>query len=283
MRTKRIVTAMMAGCAAVVMSAVPGLAAQTPPQPQHAATDKAEPDAGMAAKDKAMMAEREKMMAAMKAADQRLDSLVVKMNSASGMEKMAATATVVTEMATQRRTMQEGMMGLMLKHMQAGKDSMAMSPMMKPMGSGLEHADATTQLSKMTAEQKKREQEYFRSHSFDFSSIFSSRHPGPYWILENAKQFQLSSEQIKHQEDLKFGMAKSTIAGNTALQRAYEQYASDASAVEPSLAAIKKDIEAIGKAQTNLALVMVPYHLRAYSALTPAQQTLYRKLVAERK
>ena len=33
MRVKRIVTAMMAGCAAVVISAVPGLAAQTPQKP----------------------------------------------------------------------------------------------------------------------------------------------------------------------------------------------------------------------------------------------------------
>ena len=27
-------------------------------------------------------------------------------------------------------------------------------------------------------------------------------------------------------------------------------------------------------------VLMVPYHLKAYSALNPAQQTLYRKLVA---
>lgn len=41
---------------------------------------------------------------------QRLDELVAKMNTASGMEKMTATAAVVTEMVTQRRTMREGMM-----------------------------------------------------------------------------------------------------------------------------------------------------------------------------
>ena len=141
MRMKRIVTAMMVGCAAVVISAVPGLAAQTPQEHKHAATDKAKPPSGMAAKDHAMMAEREKMMADMKAADQRLDDLVATMNTASGMEKMAATAAVVTEMVTQRRTMregmmkmQQGMMGHMMEHMQAGKDSMAMCPMMKQMG-----------------------------------------------------------------------------------------------------------------------------------------------------
>ena len=39
-----------------------------------------------------MMAEREKMMTAMKAADQRLDDLVATMNTAAGMEKMTATA-----------------------------------------------------------------------------------------------------------------------------------------------------------------------------------------------
>ena len=141
MRMKRIVTAMLAGCASVVLSDVPKLGAQTPQEHQHAATDKAKPVSGMAAKDRAMMAEREKMMADMKAADQRLDDLVVKMNRSSGMEKMAATADVVTEMVTQRRTMRDGMMKMqdgmmrhMMEHMQAGTASMAMCPMMKPTG-----------------------------------------------------------------------------------------------------------------------------------------------------
>ena len=134
MRMKRIVTAMLAGCAAVVMAAVPELSAQTPQDHQHAATDKAKPGTGMAAKDHAMMAD-------MKAADQRLDDLVVKMNSASGVEKTAATAIVVTEMVTQRRTMRDGMMKMqdgmmrhMMEHMQAGAASLAMCPLMKPAG-----------------------------------------------------------------------------------------------------------------------------------------------------
>ena len=96
----------------------------------------------MAATCQAMMAEHEKMMADMKAADQRLDDLVAKMNAASGMDKTAATATVVTEMVTQDRTMRDGMMKMqqdmmshMMEHMQAGKDSMASCPMMKHMSS----------------------------------------------------------------------------------------------------------------------------------------------------
>jgi len=79
----------------------------------------------------------------------------------------------------------------------------------------IKHADATTQLSSMSAEQKKQGQQYFASHSFEFSSIFKRHHPGPYWILEKTKEFQLSGEQIKQQEALKFAMAKSTISGNT--------------------------------------------------------------------
>ena len=141
MRVNRVRTAMVAGCAVVLMSAVPGLAAQTPQEHQHAATDQVKPASGMEAKCQAMMAEREKMMTAMKAADQRLDDLVATMNTAAGMEKMAATANVVTEMVTQRRTMrdgimkmQEGMMSHMMEHMQAGTDSMAMCPMMKQTG-----------------------------------------------------------------------------------------------------------------------------------------------------
>jgi len=111
-----------------------------PQKPQGAAMAKAKPQPGMAAKCQAMMADREKMMADMKAADQRLDDLVSKMNAASGMAEADATAAVVNEMVTQRRTMRDGMMKMqdemmahMMEHMQAGSDSMAMCPMMKMM------------------------------------------------------------------------------------------------------------------------------------------------------
>jgi septal ring factor EnvC (AmiA/AmiB activator) len=110
-----------------------------------AATAKAKPQAGMAsdmaAKCQAMMADHEKMMAELKAADERLDALVAKMNAAPATGKAEATAAVVNEMVTQRRTMRDGMMkmehgtmGHMMEHMQAGKDGMAMCPMMKQMG-----------------------------------------------------------------------------------------------------------------------------------------------------
>ena len=145
MSVKTIVTSMVACGVAIGMSAASGLAAQTPQAPhqhQHAATDKAKPPSDMAAKCQAMMAEREQMMTEMKAADQKLDDLVAKMNSAPSPERADATAAVVTEMVAQRRTMrdgmmkmQDGMMGHMMEHMKAGKDSMAMCPMMKQMGS----------------------------------------------------------------------------------------------------------------------------------------------------
>jgi hypothetical protein len=147
MTFNRIVTGIVAGCAAVVMSAMPGLAGQATqvPKPMAMSMAKATPDSGMAAKCQAMMADRERMMTEMKAADERLDDLVAKMNAASGMEKANATAAVVNEMVTQRRTMrdgmmkmEDGMMGHMMAHMQAGKDPMAKCPMMKPMG-GMKH------------------------------------------------------------------------------------------------------------------------------------------------
>ena len=146
MTLERIVTAVAVSCAALAIVASPGLAAQTPTEhQQHAATAKAKPQSTMAPKCEAMMAGHDKMMTEMKAADQRLDGLVATMNAASGAEKATATAVVVTEMVAQRRTqrdgmmkMQEGMMSHMMEHMQEGKDSMAMCPMMKPMG-GMKH------------------------------------------------------------------------------------------------------------------------------------------------
>lgn len=113
------------------------------PQHQNQQTP-AKPSADMSAKCKAMMAQHEKMMAEMKAADQRLDELVTKMNATSGQAKVDATAATVAEIVAQRKTMRtgmmgmhEGMMGHMMEHMQAGPQSMAMCPMMK-MG-GMKH------------------------------------------------------------------------------------------------------------------------------------------------
>lgn len=146
---------------------------------------------------------------------------------------------------------------------------------------GPEGGVSTARPSDMSAEQRKAEQQYFAAHSFEFSSIFKRHHPGPYWILANAEHFRLSAEQAKRQETLKLAMARATISGNVALRKAYEKYASDASAAEPSRAVVKKDIEAIGKAQTHLAQVMVPFHLDAYAALNPAQRETYRRLAAE--
>ena len=147
MRFNRLVAGVMVGCAAVVISAMPGLAGQTPQATKQ--TAKATPQsgmaAGMAAKCQAMMADQEKMMTEMKGADQRLDDLVGKMNAASGSEKADAIAAVVNELVNQRRTMRDGMMKMqhgmmahMMEHIQAGKDSMAMCPMMKQMG-GMKH------------------------------------------------------------------------------------------------------------------------------------------------
>jgi hypothetical protein len=145
MRLNRFLTGVVVGCAAVVISAMPGLAGQAPQAPKQAPAAKAMPQsgmgAGMAAKCQAMMADQEVMMAEMKSADQRLDDLVAKMNAASGTAKADATAAVVNELVSQRRTMRDGMMKMehgmmahMMEHMQAGKDSMAMCPMMKQMG-----------------------------------------------------------------------------------------------------------------------------------------------------
>ena len=149
MRLNRPVTGIVAVCAAVMMWALPGAAGQMGQGTGHAATAKAKPQAGMpadmTAKCQAMMADHEKMMTEMKAADTRLDDLVAKMNAAAGAEKAGATAAVVNEMVTQRRTMRDGLMtmqhgamGHMMEHTQAGKDSMAMCPMMKQMG-GMKH------------------------------------------------------------------------------------------------------------------------------------------------
>jgi hypothetical protein len=104
----------------------------------------AKPPADMSSRCAAIMADHDRVMTEVQAADQRLDDLVAQMTAASGEDKVDATAAVVTEMVTQRKTMRERMMHMqgammshMMEHMQAGPQSMAMCPMMK-MG-GMKH------------------------------------------------------------------------------------------------------------------------------------------------
>lgn len=145
MSMNKMVTMVMVGCVTVVMSVVPAFAGQKAPVHQPPAAAAAKPAAAMDAKCDAMMAEHEKMTADMKAADERLDALVATMNTAAGADKGVATAAVVSEMATAGRAMRDAkakmdddMMVHMMEHMQAGKDSMASCPMMKPMA-GMKH------------------------------------------------------------------------------------------------------------------------------------------------
>lgn len=123
------------------LMAVSPLSAQTPPMAQHQMTDQMKMSPDMAKKCQAMMAGHDKMTADMKAADQKLDTLVTTMNNATAAAKPAATAIVVTEIVAQRQAMHAGMMKMhqgmmshMMEHMAEGKDSMAMCPMMKHKG-----------------------------------------------------------------------------------------------------------------------------------------------------
>ena len=92
MTFNRIGTGIVAGCAAVVIPAMPGLAGRATRAPKHMAMAKATPDSGMAVKCQAMMADGEKWMTEMKAADEQLDDLVGQANAASSIEKADATA-----------------------------------------------------------------------------------------------------------------------------------------------------------------------------------------------
>lgn len=139
----------------------------------------------------------------------------------------------------------------------------------------------TTQLSHMTKEQKIQAQKYFRSHSLGFSEIFKRYHPGPYWILHNAKKFDLTKNQIIQEEKLKDGMAVSTITDDKKLQKAYAIYQENAAVAVPNESVIKRDIYNVGKAETHLAWEMVPYHLKGYSILTPEQKRTYAILARE--
>ena len=84
-----------------------------------------------------MKEQKQTMMGEMKAQDVALATAVVKMNAATGEEKSAQLAAIVTSLVEQRTAMRVGMakmqdqmMSHMMDHMQNGKESMMSCPMM---------------------------------------------------------------------------------------------------------------------------------------------------------
>ena len=113
-------------------------------------------DGKMMERCQAMMAEKQKLMADIKAQDAELTEQVAKMNSSPQDKKMNLMAAIITRMVEQRTAMnvrqakmQEEMMQHMMQHMQMGKESMSQCPMMmgmkdmakKPMGTPSEHPE----------------------------------------------------------------------------------------------------------------------------------------------
>jgi hypothetical protein len=109
------------------------------------AQNKAETD--MMARCQAMMTEKQKIRAEIKAQDAELQAQVAKMNSAPQNEKLDLLAAVVTQIVEQRIAMQdrkagmeEQMMPHMMQHMKMGMGSMTHCPMMQDMDKKTEDA-----------------------------------------------------------------------------------------------------------------------------------------------
>jgi hypothetical protein len=101
----------------------------------------------------AMMEQKQKMMAEMKAQDTELTAEVAKMNNAPDDKKVGLMAAILSQMVEQRTAMnarmakmQEEMMKHMGQHMQMGKESLSQCPMMKGMKDmGEKSGDAQTE------------------------------------------------------------------------------------------------------------------------------------------
>jgi hypothetical protein len=109
-----------------------------PGQAQTAHNDMAAMKQGMGAH---MMADHQKMMADMKASQQKLDDLVAAMNQATGDDKVNKLAAVVTELVAQHREMcgrmMSGNMTMPMSMMQHTPEANAPAPTAKP---GDDHA-----------------------------------------------------------------------------------------------------------------------------------------------
>ncbi len=122
---------------------------------------------------------------------------------------------------------------------------------------------------------------YFMHHSLGFPHIFFRFHPGPHWDLMHAAALHLTPRQVAQERTLAMGMMRDTSRGIRHLKAAYRRYRLAARAANPSIRALVRDVTAVGRAQTYLGYVMIPFHLRGYRLLNPGQQAIYRHLAQE--
>ena len=122
---------------------------------------------------------------------------------------------------------------------------------------------------------------YFVHHNFGFARNFYQFHPGPHWDLMNASALHLTAGQIKQEKMLVMGMMQNTEHGVIALKKAYRKYREEAKLPDPSIRVLTQDVQAVGRAQAYLGYVMIPYHMKGYRLLDPAQQAIYHHLARE--
>ena len=122
---------------------------------------------------------------------------------------------------------------------------------------------------------------YFMHHSLGFPFIFFRFHPGPHWDLMHAAALHLTPQQVAEEKHLAMGMMIATGRGVRRLKAAYRTYREAARAPNPSIRAIIRDVMAVGRAQTYLGYVMIPFHLKGYRLLDPTQQAIYQRLTAQ--
>ncbi|MHB1698302.1 MAG: hypothetical protein ACYCSQ_09410 [bacterium] len=119
---------------------------------------------------------------------------------------------------------------------------------------------------------------FFMHHSVGFFPVFFKHHPGPMWILKNAKALNLTKLQISREVALKKAMFQKTKNGIMELKAAIKEYKITAKQYNPSIKELMVREQAVGNAETYLGGVMIPYHIKAFRILNASQRVEFKKL-----
>ena len=123
--------------------------------------------------------------------------------------------------------------------------------------------------------------DYFHAHSFDFPQNFRFQHPGPEWFLQHEQDFKYTDKQSAELKKMSRAMFDDMKKYDMETMKAHKKYADDAAAKMPSERELKRDIQKIGVAESDLAYTMIPFHLKSYAMLTPDQKKTFDDLIAK--
>lgn len=114
----------------------------------------------------------------------------------------------------------------------------------------------------------------------DLKKDFTSKHPGPDWVLARDDQFHLTAGQKTKLAALEKTLTGAVTEAQAKSDEANKAFRIDAEDPSSDRSRVTRDVETLAEAQLGLTKLVIAAHFETIDDLDPGQRKTYRDLVA---